>query len=142
MLTTDFVPGAPNWLDLGAPDTEAARAFYGGLLGWSFESAGPEAGGYGFFTHGRKTVAALGPLTDAGARSAWTPYFQTPDADATARSVEQAGGRGGAARSGPRRSMSSTRGGWGSSPPPAAPGSRSGSPGRRPVWRRSPSPAR
>ncbi|MFD7502634.1 VOC family protein [Streptomyces sp. NPDC059850] len=93
MLTTDFVPGAPNWLDLGAPDTEAARAFYGGLLGWAFESAGPEAGGYGFFTHGRRTVAALGPLTDAGSRAAWTPYFQTPDADATARSVVQAGGQ-------------------------------------------------
>src|ERR1044072_8070564 len=28
----------------------------------------------------------------AGPRSAWPPYFQTSDADATARSVEQAGG--------------------------------------------------
>ncbi|MCP9210150.1 VOC family protein [Streptomyces cucumeris] len=92
MLTTDYVPGAPNWLDLGAPDTDAAVAFYQGLLGWSFESAGPEAGGYGFFTRDRKTVAALGPLTEQNARSAWTPYFHTPDADATAASVEMAGG--------------------------------------------------
>ncbi|MBL1102492.1 VOC family protein [Streptomyces coffeae] len=92
MLTTDYVPGAPNWLDLGAPDTDAAAAFYQALLGWSFESAGPEAGGYGFFKRDRKTVAALGPLTEQGARAAWTPYFHTPDADATAKSVEQAGG--------------------------------------------------
>ncbi|WP_413807908.1 VOC family protein [Streptomyces sp. OE57] len=92
MLTTDYVPGAPNWLDLGASDTEAAVAFYGSLLGWRFESAGPEAGGYGFFTLDRKTVAAVGPLTEEGARSAWTPYFHTPDAEATAKTVEQAGG--------------------------------------------------
>ncbi|GDY55595.1 hypothetical protein SVIO_062180 [Streptomyces violaceusniger] len=92
MLTTDYVPGAPNWLDLGAPDTEAAVAFYGSLLGWRFESAGPEAGGYGFFTLDRKTVAAVGPLTEEGARPAWTPYFHTPDAEATAKTVEQAGG--------------------------------------------------
>ncbi|WP_344318785.1 VOC family protein, partial [Streptomyces yatensis] len=92
MLTTDYVPGAPNWLDLGAPDTEAAAAFYGSLMGWRFESAGPEAGGYGFFTLDRKTVAAVGPLTEEGARPAWTPYFHTPDAEATAKTVEQAGG--------------------------------------------------
>ncbi|ASQ96200.1 VOC family protein [Streptomyces melanosporofaciens] len=92
MLTTDYVPGAPNWLDLGAPDTEAAVAFYGSLMGWRFESAGPEAGGYGFFTLGRKTVAAVGPLTEEGARSAWTPYFHTRDAEETARTVEQSGG--------------------------------------------------
>ncbi|WPB91674.1 VOC family protein [Streptomyces malaysiensis] len=92
MLTTDYVPGAPNWLDLGASDTEAAVAFYGSLMGWHFESAGPEAGGYGFFTLDRRTVAAVGPLTEEGARPAWTPYFHTRDAEATARTVDQAGG--------------------------------------------------
>ncbi|WP_035842245.1 VOC family protein [Kitasatospora azatica] len=92
MLTTDFIPGAPNWIDLGSPDTEAAQAFYGGLFGWTFTSAGPEAGGYGFFRQGDKTVAAVGPLTEEGARSAWTVYFRTDDADQTSKLVEQAGG--------------------------------------------------
>jgi hypothetical protein len=32
MLTTDFVDGAPNWLDIGAPDIDGARSFYGGLF--------------------------------------------------------------------------------------------------------------
>jgi uncharacterized protein len=92
MLTTTFTPGAPNWTDLGTPDIEAASAFYGSLFGWAFLSAGPDAGGYGMFTLGEKTVAAVGPLTEEGARSSWTVYFQTSDADATAKAVEQAGG--------------------------------------------------
>ncbi|WP_441246893.1 VOC family protein [Kitasatospora sp. McL0602] len=92
MVTTDFKSGAPSWIDLGSPDTDAAAAFYGAVFGWTFVSAGPEAGGYGFFQEGGKTVAALGPLTDEGAISAWTVYFQTPDADAVAKGVEQAGG--------------------------------------------------
>ncbi|MFE0465169.1 VOC family protein [Kitasatospora sp. NPDC058965] len=92
MLTTEFTPGAPNWIDLGSPDPDAAQAFYGGLFGWTFESAGPEAGGYGFFRRGGDTVAALGPLTEEGAASAWTVYFRTEDADRTAEVVGQAGG--------------------------------------------------
>ncbi|WP_457028267.1 VOC family protein [Kitasatospora sp. P5_F3] len=92
MLTTDFQTGSPNWLDLGSPDTAAAAAFYGEVLGWTFRSAGPEAGGYGFFQLDGRTVAALGPLTEEGAQSSWTLYFATPDVDATAKTAEQAGG--------------------------------------------------
>ncbi|GAA3421102.1 VOC family protein [Streptosporangium vulgare] len=92
MLTTRYVPGSPSWIDLGTPDTEAAAAFYRPLFGWSFQSAGPHAGGYGFFQLDGETVAAVGPLTQEGAVSAWMPYFQTSDADATAKAVEQAGG--------------------------------------------------
>lgn len=92
MLTTDFVTGAPNWTDLGAPDVEAAAAFYHALFGWEFQSGGPEAGGYGFFQLDGKTVAAAGPLRDPDAKPAWTLYFHTTDTDATARAVEQAGG--------------------------------------------------
>ncbi|MFJ8042756.1 VOC family protein [Kitasatospora sp. NPDC096147] len=92
MLSTDFRTGSPNWLDLGSPDTAAAAAFYGAVFGWSFEPSGSEAGGYGFFRQDGRTVAALGPLTEEGAHSAWTVYFHTPEADSTAKSVEQAGG--------------------------------------------------
>jgi uncharacterized protein len=45
VLSTDYVPGAPDWVDLGTPDVDAAVAFYGAVLGWHFQSAGPEAGG-------------------------------------------------------------------------------------------------
>ncbi|MGW6782622.1 VOC family protein [Streptomyces sp. NPDC054987] len=92
MLGTDFRTGSPNWLDLGSPDTGAAASFYGAVFGWEFASAGPEAGGYGFFRQDGKTVAALGPLTEEGARSAWMHHFMTPDIQATTEAVRAGGG--------------------------------------------------
>ncbi|MFF8831108.1 VOC family protein [Streptomyces sp. NPDC015131] len=92
MLTTDFVPGTPNWIDLGASDTDAAAEFYTAVFGWTHQPAGPGSGGYGFFLRDGATVAALGPLTGEGANPAWTPYFHTRDAEATAGAVERAGG--------------------------------------------------
>lgn len=92
MLTSTQIPGGLNWLDLGTPDTDAAVAFYEGVFGWQFRAAGPESGGYGFLQKDGRTVGAVGPLTEEGAGSAWTVYFRTVDADATAKAVEQAGG--------------------------------------------------
>jgi predicted enzyme related to lactoylglutathione lyase len=91
MLTTNYVPGAPNWVDLAAPDVAAAADFYGALFGWEFQSAGAEAGGYGMLTNNGKVVAAAGP-GEEGAEPAWTIYFQVADADATAAAVRKAGG--------------------------------------------------
>jgi hypothetical protein len=57
MLTTRYVTGSPNWLDLGTPDIEGASSFYGGLFGWRFRPGPPETGGYGFFQLDGKTAA-------------------------------------------------------------------------------------
>ncbi|GHB43397.1 hydroxylase [Streptomyces cirratus] len=92
MLGTDFRTGSPNWLDLGSPDIDDAAAFYSGVFGWNFVSAGPDTGGYGFFQRGGKTVAAIGPLTEEGARSAWMVHFMSPDIQATTSAVKDGGG--------------------------------------------------
>jgi predicted enzyme related to lactoylglutathione lyase len=92
MLTTHYVPGSPCWIDLGAPDVEAAAAFYGGLFGWNYQPLGPEAGGYGFFSLDGRRTAAVGPLQAPGLAPSWTVFFQTADADATAKAVTQSGG--------------------------------------------------
>ncbi|MET8507453.1 VOC family protein [Streptomyces sp. NPDC004787] len=96
MITTDFDPGTPCWLDLGAPDVGAAAAFYGAVLGWDYEPMGggeddgePEGG---IFRKDGRTVAGLGRLTEAGARSAWMLYYTVTDAAATTVAVERAGG--------------------------------------------------
>ncbi|MET9449086.1 VOC family protein [Streptomyces cinerochromogenes] len=93
MLTTRFVDGAPNWIDVGSPDIDGAASFYGTLFGWQFESAGPDAGGYGFFQLDGRTVAG-GMQTGPGqGPPAWTVYFQSEDAQATAKAAEGAHGR-------------------------------------------------
>lgn len=92
MLTTRFVTGAPNWIDVGASDIDAAASFYGGLFGWRFRSAGPEAGGYGFFELDGRIVAGGMRTTPEQGPPSWTVYFQTPDAEAAAKTSEQARG--------------------------------------------------
>ncbi|GAB4586388.1 VOC family protein [Nocardia sp. IFM 10818] len=91
-MTTNYVPGTPTWLDLGAPDPGAAAAFYFSVFGWEYQSAGPESGGYGFFLLDGKMLGGIGPLTEEGASLAWTLYFHTPDADTTTKLVQEAGG--------------------------------------------------
>lgn len=93
MLTTRFVDGAPTWIDVGTSDIDGATAFYGALFGWRFVSAGPEAGGYGFFRLDGKTVAGGMRTTPEQGPPSWTVYFRTPDADATAEAAAQAHGR-------------------------------------------------
>ena len=93
MLTTRFVNGAPNWLDVGTSDIDGAITFYGGLFGWQFQSAGPDAGGYGFFQLDGRTVAGGMQTTPEQGPPSWTVYFQSADADATAKAAEQAHGK-------------------------------------------------
>ncbi|MFG2818578.1 VOC family protein [Kitasatospora sp. NPDC048365] len=100
MITTEFVPGSPCWIDLGAPDPPAAAAFYGSVLGWKYHpiaaeegaEADEEEGSYGLLSSEGEAVGAIGRLTEEGARSAWMIYFRTDDVEATARAVEEAGG--------------------------------------------------
>ncbi|MFD7768507.1 VOC family protein [Streptomyces sp. NPDC059787] len=92
MLTTRFVDGAPTWIDVGTSDIKGAARFYGGLFGWEFASAGPDAGGYGFFRLAGRIVAGGMRTTPEQGPPAWTVYFQSPDADATAKTGRQARG--------------------------------------------------
>ncbi|MFE1953024.1 MULTISPECIES: VOC family protein [Streptomyces] len=92
MITTDYTDGAPNWMDLGTPDLDGAVSFYGGLFGWSFQPGPPETGGYGLFQLGGRTTAGAMTVTPEQGQPAWSVYFQSADADATAAAAEKAGG--------------------------------------------------
>ncbi|GAA0448136.1 VOC family protein [Streptomyces stramineus] len=94
MITTDYVPGSPCWVDIGAPDVPAAVAFYRAVFDWGFRpyDESEEADQYGAFLLDGKEVAGIGPLTEKGARPAWMIYFCTADADAAAETVRRAGG--------------------------------------------------
>lgn len=93
MLTTRFTDGAPNWLDVGTSDIDGAIAFYGGLFGWTFQSAGPDTGGYGFFQLNGRTAAGGMPMSPEMGPPAWTVYFQSTNAEATAKAAHEAHGQ-------------------------------------------------
>ncbi|WP_436774966.1 VOC family protein [Yinghuangia sp. YIM S09857] len=92
MLTTQYTPGSPIWVDLATPDLDASAAFYSEVLGWEFESQAEAAGNYGVFRLDGRIAAAAGPCREDGGAAAWTLYFHTADADALAKAVERAGG--------------------------------------------------
>jgi len=94
MTTRDhpWPAGAPCWADIVVPDLDAARAFYGPVLGWEFEAGGPDVGGYLVATLAGRRVAGLttpAPGAPAPPSAAWCVYLATSDADASAaRAVE------------------------------------------------------
>ncbi|MFF9478406.1 VOC family protein [Streptomyces sp. NPDC014733] len=93
MITTEFLPGSPCWLDLGTPDLRKSTAFYSEVFDWTTEPfGGQEPGGYTVCRRDGKVAAAIGPAAEEGAPAAWTVYFHTPDAEETVRAVREAGG--------------------------------------------------
>jgi uncharacterized protein len=90
--TTPWPVGVPCWVDLGSTDVEAALQLYGAVLGWGFERQGEEYGGYVMCRINGGDAAGIGPVQE-GAPPAWTVYFASDDADATAKAVIDAGGR-------------------------------------------------
>jgi uncharacterized protein len=90
--TTAWPAGTPCWVDLSATDQEAARAFYSGLFGWTYDIQPPEFGGYGVAKVNGASAAGVGGKMDAGQPSAWTTYLATTDATAAATKITEAGG--------------------------------------------------
>lgn len=89
-----FTAGAPVWVDVSTTDLDGARSFYTSLFGWEAHATeDPSAGGYTMFTRISKYVAAAGGVQSPDQPPAWMIYFGTEDADATAREVEEAGGK-------------------------------------------------
>ena len=86
-------PGTPCWLDLMTPDPEKARDFYEDVFGWDYEVGPPETGHYAMCLVGGRQAAGMGQLPkDAPFPTAWTVYFATADADASARRIAELGG--------------------------------------------------
>ncbi|MEU6036610.1 VOC family protein [Actinomadura sp. NPDC047616] len=92
-VTTTQPEGTPTWLDMGVPDLEAARRFYGDVLEWEFRDQGPEAGGYHLCLLRGEPVAGVMRAPDEGAAGIrWTVYFATDDCDGAVKRAADAGG--------------------------------------------------
>jgi len=86
--------GVPSWVDMGSPDLEKSRSFYGGLLGWETPEGPPEAGGYSMCEIDGQPVAGIGPkMGPADMPTFWTTYIATDDANETAERIRAAGGQ-------------------------------------------------
>jgi predicted enzyme related to lactoylglutathione lyase len=85
--------GSPCWVSLLAHSLEATQDFYSQLFGWVFESTPQPFGPYVRATLNGRAVAGVGELPrDRHMAVAWTTYFGTEDADATAELIRDCGG--------------------------------------------------
>ncbi|MFI9051606.1 VOC family protein [Streptomyces sp. NPDC053427] len=95
-VTAPYAPGTPCWVDLAAPDQQAAIDFYSGLFGWTGEVGPSETGGYAVCQFKGKPVAGIMAAIPMGGQPApptvWTTYLSSDDADATERAIDAAGG--------------------------------------------------
>ena len=89
-MSLSNVPGEPVWMELFTPDTDAAKAFYGDLFGWTAEDAGPGYGGYITFQRNGAPIAGC-MKNDGSWPSAWSVYLESDDA---ANTVEMAKANG------------------------------------------------
>ena len=78
--------GEISWIELPATDTGKARAFYGSLFGWGTSEFG---GDYHMIDNG--PAGAIAPRADDFTHP--RVYFATNDIDASAKRIDELGGR-------------------------------------------------
>ncbi|TDD95867.1 VOC family protein [Actinomadura rubrisoli] len=92
-VTSNAPTGTPTWLDLGIPDIERAKTFYGTLFGWQFEDGGPETGNYNLCMLRGEPVAGMMQHADPQATEFWwNLYFAADDCDGVVKRATDAGG--------------------------------------------------
>ena len=88
--------GSPCWIDLLTSDTDASRAFYTQLFGWTAEEPDEEYGGYFSFSQdGALLAGCMAQREDPGGGmpDAWSVYLCVDDAAKTVDAVTEAGGQ-------------------------------------------------
>lgn len=93
-----YPDGVFNWIDLTTTDVAAAKAFYGGLFGWTYEDrpTGEGRPDYTMFLLDGHAVAGGNPMSPEmaamGAPPVWVSYVKYDDIDAAAARAAEAGG--------------------------------------------------
>ena len=91
--TPSHSPGTFCWADLATPDPEAAKAFYGTLLGWTSQDLPTDMGPpYTLFLCGDKMVCGGYPLAPGpGQHPQWLSHVCAADLDATVSTARALG---------------------------------------------------
>ena len=89
-----YPAGVPCWVEGLHRDPDAAREFYGALMGWDFEGSGGEPEYFVARLRGRE-VAGLAPMPEAveGPDGVWMTHVAVDSAAATTETARAAGGR-------------------------------------------------
>ncbi|WP_433225693.1 VOC family protein [Actinomadura formosensis] len=91
-VTGNVPEGTPNWLDIGVPDLERAKTFYGTLFGWQFEDAGAETGHYNqCLLRGQPVAGMMRTPDDQPGEYWWSVYFAADDCDGVLKTATDAG---------------------------------------------------
>jgi predicted enzyme related to lactoylglutathione lyase len=89
---TSYEPGTFSWTDLGTTDADAAKSFYGGLLGWEFDDRPiPDGGPYSMAQKDGGTVAALYAMEQRERPPAWAAYVTVESTDDGAAKAAELG---------------------------------------------------
>lgn len=96
-IHSSYSQGTPNWVDLQTTDQSAAKRFYAGLFGWTYDDQPmPEGQVYSMALLGGNTVAAIAPqareLAAADAPPMWNTYIAVDSVDDSVTKVRAAGG--------------------------------------------------
>jgi predicted enzyme related to lactoylglutathione lyase len=89
--TDVFHTGKIVWHDLLTPDVQAAKDFYAGVFGWTFE----EHGRYTVVSNDGKAIAGMiqvRPESEAADPARWLVSLSVVDVDAAAQQLREAGG--------------------------------------------------
>ena len=84
------------WHDLVTPDPALCRAFYGELLGWTFEDGEGVDPGYTIIKQGGQPIGGIvrrAPRDGEDAVAQWLSYVLVADVDRAAEAFSAAGGR-------------------------------------------------
>jgi uncharacterized protein len=97
-VRTSYAQGTPNWVDLQTSDQAAAKQFYSGLFGWTYDDQPMGEGAvYSMAELGGEHVAAIAPqspeLAAAGAPPMWNTYIAVDSVDDAIAKVGAAGGQ-------------------------------------------------
>src|SRR6202045_2039823 len=97
-VRTSYAQGTPNWVDLQTSDQDAAKAFYAGLFGWTYDDQPmPQGPVYSMAMLGEHSVAAIAlqspELAAAGAPPMWNTYLAVDSVDEAVTKGEAAGGK-------------------------------------------------
>jgi uncharacterized protein len=86
--------GKCNWNELTTTDQAAGNQFYADVFGWAYPDKMTMPGDMGDYVFVDVAGQRIGATMKAppGAPTGWRFYFRTPDIDATAKKVAEAGG--------------------------------------------------